>query len=197
MSNSKYKIILASSSPRREDLLKKYINNFDIITPNIEEDILVGETPLKYVKRLSKEKALEVRRKVQLNNFVIIAADTIVELDNVIYNKPKNIDDAKRMLTNLMGRKHTVITSVYIIIDGVKTDFRLIDKTYVTFIDYNETLLNYYLSTNEYADKAGSYAIQGRGHIFIKNISGDYENIVGLPIAKILRKLKSNGIDII
>ena len=197
MSDIKYKIILASSSPRREDLLKKYINNFDIITPNIEEDVLPNETPLKYVKRLSKEKALEVRRKVTIGNFVIIAADTIVELDNVIYNKPINIDDAKRMITNLMGRKHTVITSVYIIIDGVKTDFRLIDKTYVTFIDYDETLINYYLSTNEYADKAGSYAIQGRGHIFIKNISGDYENIVGLPIAKILRKLKQNGIDII
>ncbi len=197
MSDIKYKIILASSSPRREDLLKKYINRFDIIIPNIEEDILAGETPLKYVKRLSKEKALEVRRKVTTNNFIIIAADTIVELDNVIYNKPKNIDDAKRMITNLMGRKHTVITSVYIIIDGIKIDFRLVDKTYVTFIDYDETILNYYLSTNEYADKAGSYAIQGRGHIFIKNISGDYENIVGLPIAKILRKLKSNGIDII
>ncbi len=197
MSDIKYKIILASSSPRREDLLKKYINRFDIIIPNIEEDILAGETPLKYVKRLSKEKALEVRRKVTTNNFIIIAADTIVELDNVIYNKPKNIDDAKRMITNLMGRKHTVITSVYIIIDGIKIDFRLIDKTFVTFIDYDETILNYYLSTNEYADKAGSYAIQGRGHIFIKNISGDYENIVGLPIAKILRKLKSNGIDII
>ena len=197
MSDIKYKIILASSSPRREDLLKKYINRFDIIIPNIEEDILAGETPLKYVKRLSKEKALEVRRKVTTNNFIIIAADTIVELDNVIYNKPKNIDDAKRMITNLMGRKHTVITSVYIIIDGIKIDFRLVDKTFVTFIDYDETILNYYLSTNEYADKAGSYAIQGRGHIFIKNISGDYENIVGLPIAKILRKLKSNGIDII
>ncbi len=197
MSESKYKIILASSSPRREDLLKKYIDNFDIISPNIKEDILENETPIEYTKRLSKEKALEVQQKINTDNYIIIAADTIVALDNVIYNKPKDINDAKRMITTLMGRKHTVITSVCIIVDGLKTNFKLIDKTYVTFIDYDEGLLNYYLSVNEYIDKAGSYAIQGRGHIFIKKISGDYENIVGLPIAKILRKLKSNGIDII
>ncbi len=178
------KIVLASSSPRRKEILDKYNINYSIMPSYIKEYTNIGETPEQITMSLAYEKALDVANKLN-DNEIIIAADTIVYFDNEVLGKPKDYKEAYDMLKSLSDHHHYVITGVAIIKQN--TDFKIIDyeKTKVVFRKLSDRLIKNYLDSGEYVDKAGAYAIQGKGEIFVKSIEGCYSNVVGLPITKL------------
>lgn len=178
-------VILASSSPRRKELLARIIPEFDCQPADIDESIREGQTPIEYVQEMAERKASVVHQKNP--NDLIIACDTIVALEHEIFGKPKDRRDAYTMLKKLSGRTHQVFTSVVIRKGSEKTSF--LSKSKVTFFPLSEEELVHYLATDEYKDKAGAYGIQGAGALLVKSIQGDYYSIMGLPIAQLSRKL--------
>lgn len=182
-------VILASASPRRKQLLKEIIDDFEIIPSTIDEKSLINEkiSVMEIPEFLSTKKAINVYN--QYPNNLIIAADTSIIFNNKIYGKPKDKNDAKEMLKIFSNTTHYVVTGVCIISKNKTISFSSINE--VSFYKLTEEEIDNYLSTNEYIDKAGSYAIQGKGKLLIKNINGDYNSIVGLPIAEINRILKN------
>ena len=180
------KYILASASPRRKELLSFVLDNYEIIPANIDETQNEKESPTEYVKRMAKEKAQKIFNENK--NSTIIGCDTVVWLDKQIFPKPKNEDDAKRILTALSGKAHNVTTAVAIIDKNKYNIFE--ETTKVEFFELEDKQINDYISFGEGFDKAGSYAIQGKGALFVKSICGDYFNVVGLPVAKLARKLQ-------
>lgn len=178
------KIVLASSSPRRKELLDKYNLSYKIISSNIDEATHIGETPEQITMALAYEKALDVANKLN-DNEIIIAADTVVCFDNTILGKPKDYMEAFNILKSLSNRHHYVITGIAIL--KAKTDIKIIDyeKTKVFFRELTDNKIKKYLDTLEYKDKAGAYAIQGKGEVLVKGIEGSYSNVVGLPITKL------------
>ena len=182
-------IILASSSPRRKELLSKIINNFEIIVSEIDEEKLITKdlNVMDVPEFLSTKKALDVFNKHP--NDLIIAADTAIIFDNKIYGKPNDKSDAKKMLNTFSNNSHYVVTGVCIISNKKTISFSSINE--VCFYKLSEQEIDEYLSSDEYKDKAGSYAIQGNGALFISNIKGDYNSIIGLPISQINRILKN------
>jgi septum formation protein len=185
----KYQYILASQSPRRKKLLKLLGLNFKIFHPQIEENHK-GEKPLTYAKKLAEEKAEAANRKFK--NKIIIAADTIVVIDNHILEKPISENDAKRMLKTLSGRTHIVYTAICVInqLNGKKiTDY---EKTFVTFRKLNPAEIDEYIKTGSCMDKAGAYGIQDDlGAVFVSKVNGCYYNVVGLPLQKLYLILNS------
>lgn len=182
-------IILASASPRRKQLLKMCNVSFKVIVPEVDENFQKNEEPRKIVKNLSKKKAMAVSKNFNGNN-IILAADTIVTLNNQILTKPKDKEDCYKMLKKLSGTVHSVFTGVCLIKNKkIKSNF--CSKTNVEFYSLSDEEINAYIKTKEPFDKAGAYAIQGAGAAFIKKINGDFYTVVGLPIAKVIRKLKS------
>lgn len=180
-----FMLILASSSPRRQKLLKRITKDFEILPADIDETAHTGESPRDYVQRMSVEKAAVVQHKRPID--IVIAADTIVATKTEILGKPINRQDAKRMLSQYSGASHYALT-------GVTIQFRTQIKTFVAgakvhFYPISEQEIEHYLDTNEWQDKAGAYAIQGAASLFIKGIEGDYLTIVGFPIAKIYHEL--------
>lgn len=186
------KIVLASSSPRRKELLDKYKIDYKIISSHIEETIHLGESPEQIAMALAYEKALDVANNSSDGNEIIIAADTLVCFDNIILGKPKNYAEAFNMLKSLSGRSHYVITGIAII--KANSNLKVVDyeKTIVTFRHLTDKKIENYLNTNEYIDKAGAYAIQGKGEILVESIVGCYSNVVGLPITKLDMLLEEN-----
>lgn len=182
------KILLASKSPRRIEMLKKYYD-IDSISSDIEEDIRTNLLPEEMVMSIALKKALNILEKNQFENTIVIAADTIVFDDNIL-GKPKNYNDAFEMLKALSGKTHKVFTGFALIHSN--KDIKIIDYdvTEVEFIEMDDNLIKKYLGTNEYVDKAGAYGIQGFGEILVKKINGPYSNVVGLPISKINYYLK-------
>lgn len=178
------KIILASSSPRRKELLEKYNLHPTIFKPKIEEKALVGEKPAQIAMSLAFEKAFWVSELFK-NDEIIIGADTIVVYKNKILGKPKNKEDAFRILSLLSGEKHSVITGISII--KANSDLKIVDyeKTRVEFRKLSQNQINRYIETMEPMDKAGAYGIQGYGEILVKGIEGCYSNVVGLPVGKL------------
>lgn len=176
-------IILASNSPRRKELLEKAKINFKVIPSNLDEDVSDYSSPQDLAKRLSFIKAKLVYDK---HEGIVLGADTIVCLDNEILGKPKDITDAKKTLLKLSNKTHSVITG-YTIISKNKTicDY---EETKVVFNDLSNDLIDSYLKTGLPLDKAGSYGIQD-GFNLVKEIDGDYDNVVGLPINKIVKIL--------
>jgi septum formation protein len=185
----KYQYILASQSPRRKQLLKLLGLNFKVFHPQIEENHK-GEKPLTYAKKLAEEKAEAANRKFK--NKIIIAADTIVVIDNHILEKPISENDAKRMLKTLSGRTHIVYTAICVInqLNGKKiTDY---EKTFVTFRKLNPAEIDEYIKTGSCMDKAGAYGIQDDlGAVFVSKVNGCYYNVVGLPLQKLYLILNS------
>lgn len=178
-------LILASMSPRRKEILSLLGEDFRIIPTNVDETVDEGLSPEETVKYLSRIKAEPLRNEDDL----IIGADTVVALDGKIFGKPKDREDAFNMLTELSGKTHSVFTGVTLI-NGEKT-LTFCEETKVTFYPLTENEINRYLDTNEFCDKAGSYAVQGKGCLLIQKIDGDYFNVVGLPIAR-LNKERDN-----
>ncbi|GFR34895.1 Maf family protein [Thermobrachium celere] len=187
------KIVLASSSPRRIELLRNLNLQFDVVPSNFEENINLSN-PVELVKNFAYNKALDVESRVQKDS-LIIAADTIVYKDGEVLGKPKDEIDAYRMLKLLSGQKHEVYTGLSLIYNGkVINDY---ECTYVYFKNLSDEEIKYYINTNEPFDKAGAYAIQGYGSIFVEKIEGCYFNVVGLPISKLYDNIKRMGINIL
>lgn len=202
-------IVLASGSPRRKELLEKIGLEFDIF-PAKGEEITTKTIPSEVVMDLSKSKAIEVASMVNDYNekhkelttpqdILVIGADTVVAYGNEILGKPKDEEDAKRMLRMLSGNTHGVytgVTCVFIDKSGKAGLHSFFEKTQVSMYEMSEEEIDRYIETGEPMDKAGSYGIQGKCAIYIKKIEGDYNNVVGLPISKLYQELKSVGIDI-
>lgn len=179
-------IILASASPRRKELLSHIIKDFIVCPSDIDESLPTSILPNEAAEYLATKKTLSVAKKYPHD--IVIGSDTIIVYDNKIFGKPLNKEDAKRMLKTFSGKTHFVITGVCVIKDKKTLSFSSINE--VTFYELSDHEIDTYLNDNEYVDKAGSYAIQGKASIFIKEIKGDYNSIVGLPIGKLNRILK-------
>jgi len=185
------KIILASSSPRRKALLSKYDLDIDVIPSHIDEKVFQGETSEQVAMSLAFEKALSVVAKLS-DNEIVIGSDTIVYMGRTVLGKPKDEKEAISMLKMLSGREHLVVTGIAVL--KANTNIKIIDfeKTIVKFRDLTEEKIMKYIKTGEYKDKAGAYAIQGYGEVFIEKIYGCYSNVVGLPVAKLDELLEKN-----
>ena len=179
------KIILASASPRRKELLTTAGVEFEVLVSEADETIPEGTAPRDAAMMTAEKKALAVAEN---RDGIVIGADTIVVIDDKILGKPKDEADAFGMLRLLSGREHEVITGVCIT-DGEKTEkFAQVSK--VRFYDLTDDEITAYVATKECNDKAGAYGIQGRGCVLVESIEGDYFNIVGLPVAATVRALK-------
>ena len=179
-------MILASKSPRRKELLSLITEDFRIIPAVGEEVIPEGTLPPQAVVMLAQQKAREIR--AEHSDEIIIAADTVVVVDDKILGKPKNEQRAAEMLSMLSGRKHSVLTGVCIIFaDGAEKSFY--EQTEVEFFPLTDKQIQRYIATGEPMDKAGAYGIQGKGGLLIKRFEGDYFNVVGLPAARLAREL--------
>lgn len=183
-------IILASSSPRRRDFFEKYNMDFKVLKSDIKENI-DNKNPEVTVMSLAFQKAINILEKAKKNN-IIIAADTIVYFDGNMLGKPNNKEDARKMLKILSGNSHYVYTGISIIKVGSNKKIVDYSMSKVKFRKLDEQMIESYLNDDEYKDKAGSYAIQGKGEIFVENIHGSYPNVVGLPIVKLDMLLKKH-----
>jgi septum formation protein len=189
------KIVLASSSPRRKELLEGLGLKFTIDSDGIVEETIPEEVkPNKIVEMLALQKASAVAFKY--NDAIIIGSDTIVALDEMVLGKPANDEDALRMVMKLQGRTHRVYSGIAVV--NAQTGEKNVthDVTEVDFRSISEDEAIRYIATGEPKDKAGSYAIQGLGAVFVRGIRGDYYNVVGLPLFKLVEILHGYGIDV-
>jgi septum formation protein len=173
------KLILASSSPRRKELLEAVGWPYEAIVAGIDESVLPNEAPAVYVQRLAHSKAEAVA--AGLESGLVLGADTTVVIDDEILGQPEDDDDARRMLKLLNGKWHEVLTGVAAIRIGGETRVDY-ETTRVRFAEMSEREIDWYVATGEPRGKAGAYGIQGAAGLFIEEIEGDYFNIVGLPI---------------
>ncbi|HKR59328.1 MAG TPA: Maf family protein [Pyrinomonadaceae bacterium] len=181
------RLILASKSPRRAEILRAAGWTFETLAANIDETRQANETAVDYVQRLAQEKAEAVAKKLQSG--LILGADTIVVVNDEILGQPRDKEDARRMLGLLSGKWHEVFTGVALLNAGNERRQLAHQVTRVRFAEISPAEIEWYISTGEPSDKAGAYAIQGRGSIFIEEVQGDYFNIVGLPIRLVYRLL--------
>lgn len=181
------KIVLASQSPRRRELLSSIQMNFMTKTVPMEEHLDESLPICKAVEKLAYEKAKAVQDL--MNDEIIVGADTIVYYENEVLGKPKTMEESYTMIKKLSGHTHQVITGVCILYKSKVITFHEISD--VTFFDLSEQQIQAYVNTKEGMDKAGAYGIQGLGKVLVEKIHGDYFNIVGLPVAKLNRILQS------
>lgn len=184
-------LILASSSPRRQELLREAGVLFQVHPAHINEDQIPGEQPGEYALRLSQEKAQAVA--VHYPHSHVLGADTIVIVDGEVLGKPKDQADAARMLRLLSGRDHEVITAVSLVAPGARADTRT-STTKVYFRELTESEIQQYVAGGEPMDKAGAYAIQGGASLWAYRIEGEYSNVVGLPLSLVTEMLRTNGL---
>lgn len=187
-------IVLASKSPRRQELLKRIINDFKVIESDFDESTVKFQGDVeKYVEDLAKGKALVVAKKIN-NPSIIIGVDTVVYYNNEILGKPKNYDDAYSMLSKLSGNTHKVYSGVciYNVIKDKIDSF--VCETKVKFSKLSKNQIDNYIKSNEPMDKAGAYGIQGLGGVFVEKIDGCYYNVMGLPLNKLNTFLCSYGL---
>jgi septum formation protein len=200
-------LVLASASPRRQELLRSAGISFTVQPANVDETVRAGESPRSYAERLAQEKALAVW-KIRSQDLVL-GADTIVVTNEMILGKPRDAEDAARMLRLLSGRVHQVITGVCLVGPGVRPAVQVETKateiaepdavtasetTLVSMSEISEEEMQAYIATREPMDKAGAYAIQGMASRWIPRIEGDYSNVVGLPLAMVCRMLRSRAV---
>lgn len=179
---STHKLVLASASPRRRELLAQAGFTFDVITADIPELRKPGEDPIRFVTRLAREKAEAVAERNSIPaDTLVLGADTIVLVDDEVLGKPGDASDAARMLRLLSGRTHQVITGVCLLKGRERQ--RAAEVTFVRFNTLSDPEIEDYISTGEPLDKAGAYAIQGRAGRWVPRIQGCYFNVVGLPLA--------------
>lgn len=179
------KIILASQSPRRKELLSLLNIDYEAIPADIDEQINLNNDLVSEIEKLSYQKANHIFKDYK--DALIIGADTIVKINNEVLGKPKTYEQAKHMLMMLSNNTHEVVTGVTILSQEKVETFSSIAK--VTFYPLSEQEIDEYIKTNEPMDKAGAYAIQGIGAKFIKSIDGDFYTIMGLPIAELYHRL--------
>ena len=184
------KIILASASPRRKELLTQIGVKFEIMISDKETDI-DSTDPIKACEKQAMQKALDIEEKAALKykeDYIIIAADTIVALEDTILGKPKDKEDARLMLERISGKKHKVYTAVCVFNSRLKTQESFVEETAVEVAKLSKKDIDFYLSKDEAYDKAGAYAIQGLFSRYIVGIEGDYYNVMGLPVGRVYRE---------
>jgi len=186
------KLILASSSPRRIEILRDAGVSFTVVSSAVDETPYPGETPHALVQRLADVKADLVAARA-VGPAIVIAADTVVVLDGQVLGKPRSTDDARHMLEQLSGRTHSVQTGVSLIRLPDARRLRFVETTLVHFSQLTRDDISRYLATDEPYDKAGAYAIQGRAGRYIPRIEGCYYNVVGLPLEHLLAALRELG----
>jgi septum formation protein len=188
--------VLASGSPRRREILQQLGVRFRVDVSGIDERMLPGEKPAEHVQRLARDKGLEVKARSSgaADRPCILSADTIVLLDDEVYGKPADDEDALRMLRRLSGRTHHVLTGLALC--DVAGSFAEVSvfTTAVTFRELPEVTMRGYVASGEARDKAGSYAIQGLGAGLVRAISGSYTNVVGMPAVETLELLGRSGV---
>ena len=187
------RFILASSSPRRRELLSSIGVEFDVIPSHIPEEHQRGEAPEEYVARLSREKAEAVATKHP--DRWVIAADTTVLLGDQLLEKPVDRDDAARMLATIAGKTHIVYTGVTLEQRAKRYRETRVAESEVRMLALSPSDIEWYVATGEPLDKAGAYAVQGVGSMFIDSIHGSYTNVVGLPLALLFQMMRRAGID--
>ncbi|HAT4351228.1 Maf-like protein [Clostridium perfringens] len=191
------KVILASKSPRRVEILEKIVKEFEVVQSNFDENTIDFKGDIeKYVKDLSRNKAIEVSKRLNEPS-IVIAADTVVFQDGKVLEKPKNEEDAFSMLSSLSGNTHKVYSGICLINtydDTVLTDC---DCTEVRFSELNPRQIRNYINSGEPMDKAGAYGIQGLGGAFVEGIKGCYYNVMGLPLNKLYKALENYDITIL
>ena len=189
-------IILASGSPRRRELMQALGLTFSVRTSCADETTQEGLPPFFIVEQLSLLKASSVASMVkdEGKEALVIGADTIVVSDNAILTKPKDGEDAKKILSSLSGKWHSVLTGVTVMNTKNAKSESFFVETKVHFIDLTNEAIDAYVKTGEPLDKAGAYGIQGKGALFVDAISGDYFNVVGLPVAHLARELRRLGV---
>ncbi|MCD7731341.1 MAG: Maf family protein [Oscillospiraceae bacterium] len=178
------KVILASASPRRQELMKSIFDEFECIPADIEEIVPSGISAEETAEFLSVKKAAHIAQDHR--NDLVVGCDTVVVFDGRVYGKPADKDDARRMLTELSGNTHIVITGVCLFYGGKSMSFS--EKTSVEFYPLSEKEINDYISTGAPMDKAGAYGIQDKHFLPVKSIKGDYFNVVGLPATRLKRE---------
>jgi septum formation protein len=183
-------IILASSSPRRAELLSRLGLSFEVLPPSVPEEGLEGESPAEHVERLSREKAHVVRQRRP--DALVLAGDTVVVLGGSVLGKPVDEEDAVRMLLALSGRTHVVVSGLAVAPPGgpMRSGWA---ETEVVFRPFGEGYARQYVETGEPMDKAGAYGIQGLGSALVAGIRGDYHNVMGLPLPLLLDLLEEGG----
>lgn len=182
-------LILASSSPRRQELLRQIGVSFRVHPADIDETPLTNECPEEYVSRLAQEKARHVAGD---SSCVVLAADTSVVCNRCILGKPVDRDDGLSMLRRLSGQAHEVCTGIAVV-SGKRVEHQVV-TTRVWFHEQSDDTLNQYWATGESLDKAGAYGIQGKGAVLVDRIEGSYSNVVGLPLAETAAMLRRFGI---
>ncbi|GKT12664.1 MAG: septum formation protein [Thiomicrorhabdus sp.] len=187
------KLFLASSSPRRKELLAQLGLAFEVINAPIEEVALPKEMPESYVLRMAIEKALSGFNKVAGKAIWVVGSDTAVVLDGRVFGKPRNAADAYNMLSKLSGSHHEVLSAVAVVYDGEV--FSDLNRTQVQFKALSEQEIKDYIQTEEPFGKAGSYAIQGLGAKLIASITGSYSAVMGLPLYELNQLLNASGFD--
>ena len=193
------RIILASASPRRRELLERAGVKFEVIPASGDEN-RTSDDPKEAVAQLARDKAVSVKATVEdaEEETVIIGSDTVVVFQNMILGKPHDQEDAVNTLKKLQGNTHQVYTGVSVLEkkNGQWQEHTFYESTDVTFYPVSDGEIREYVATGEPMDKAGSYGIQGRFAIHIKGIQGDYNNVVGLPVARLYQELKKLGVSI-
>ena len=179
------RLLLASASPRRADLLRAAGIDFDVRPADVDESVYPGEAPDSYVRRVAEDKARAARALAP--DRVVLAADTTVVVDGAILAKPVDEADARRMLRLLAGRRHDVLTGVCVAARSVESGLAV---TQVEFAPMSDAEIAWYVASGEPADKAGAYAIQGLASRFVTRIDGSYSNVVGLPVALVYDLLR-------
>lgn len=191
------KIILASTSPRRKDILHQIGLDFDIIPSSYEEDMSLSKTPEDLVQYLAEQKGKVVAQQQNTTAAVIISSDTIVAIDGNILGKPQSREEAKNMLRLISNRTHDVYSGVCVIDTETNDQTVFYSSAKITMRELSEEEIEAYIETGEPMDKAGAYGIQGMGGMFIQSIEGDYYAIVGLPIEQLVLVLRQYGIEIL
>lgn len=191
----KRKIILASASPRRKELLEKLDLDFSVCPADIDESLLPDEDAAMYPLRTAVQKAMAVAKTAE--DALIIAADTVVAVDDDILGKPRDEAEAKAMLQRLSGREHIVITGIGVVDTVSGRTLSATEQTIVYFHPLRDEEIDAYIATGECMDKAGSYGIQGKGSLLVRKIDGDYFNVMGLPLSRLYRLLLNIDADIL
>jgi septum formation protein len=183
------RLILASQSPRRRELLNQIGLVHEVRPADIDETVWPGEAPVPHCERLAREKAHTLA--VQFPDAVVVGSDTIVVVDGVILGKPSNADDAATMLEQLSGREHTVYTAVAVAHGGQTLSG--VEAVTVRFRTLSRPQIDAYVRTGEPMDKAGAYGIQGYGATMVEAITGDYYAVMGLPLGRLVERLQALG----
>lgn len=183
------RLVLASASPRRSELLASVGLDFDVVPADIDESVAPGEAPAGYVARLSREKAAAVAGRVGIDALVV-AADTTVDIGGQILEKPADSADARRMLRLLSATTHLVHTGVTVASTTGPAETNVVE-TAVRFVEITDALVDWYVATREPFGKAGAYAIQGAGAALVERVDGSVTNVIGLPLAETLHLIRS------